>query len=103
MAAAGRCNRHLRPEPRLRAAAGCKPASKITGSTTDLFSGFNLDRVAAAPALLMSLNPRIGLKMKGGCGGRGIYRIKPLTSDVTFRLQTASTEACQPLEEWASR
>jgi hypothetical protein len=41
--------------------------------------------------------------MKGGCGGGGIYRIKPVTSDITFRLQTTTAEACKPLEEWASR
>src|SRR5947207_12417421 len=65
--------------------------------------GFNLDRVAGAPALLMSFDPRFGLKMKGGCGGGGIYRIKPAASGITFRLQTASPEACKPLEEWATR
>jgi hypothetical protein len=83
---------------------------EITGNTTDLFcyidcdgGGFNLDRAPAAPVLVMSFDPRIGLKMKGGCGGGGIYRIKPASSGLTFRLQTASAEACRPLEEWASR
>jgi hypothetical protein len=83
---------------------------QITGNTTDLYcyidcdgGGFSLDRAPATPALLMSFDPSIGLKMKGGCGGGGIYRIKPATSGVTFRLQTASAETCRPLEEWASR
>jgi hypothetical protein len=82
----------------------------IRPSTTSLFcyidcdgGGFELDRVAGAPAVAMSFDPRIGLKMKGGCGGGGIYRIKPATSEITFQLQTASAEACKPLEEWASR
>jgi hypothetical protein len=82
----------------------------ITPSTTNLFcyidcdgGGFDLDRVAGAPAVAMSFDPRIGLKMKGGCGGGGIYRIKPATSGITFRLQTAGAEACKPLEESASR
>ena len=54
----------------------------ITPSTTNLFcyidcdgGGFDLDRIPAAPAVAMSFDPRIGLKMKGGCGGGGIYRI----------------------------
>jgi hypothetical protein len=83
---------------------------RITGSTTNLGcyidcdgGGFDLDRVAGAPAVAMSFDPRIGLKMKGGCGGGGIYRVKPTTSGITFRLQTASPEACRPLEDWASR
>jgi hypothetical protein len=83
---------------------------QITGNTTNLgcyidCDGglFDLDRAPAAPALLMSFDPRFGLRMKGGCGGRGAYRIMPATSGITFRLQTASAEACRPLEEWASR
>ena len=83
---------------------------EITGSTTSLFcyidcdgGGFDLDRVAGTSALLMSYDPRFGLRMKGGCGGRGAYRIKPAASGITFRLETTGAEACRPLEEWASR
>lgn len=83
---------------------------EITGNTTDIGcyidcdgGGFGLERVPGTPALLMSFDPRIGLRMKGGCGGGGTYRIKPATSGITFRLQTASAEACKPLDEWASR
>jgi len=83
---------------------------EITGNTTDLFcyidcdgGGFILERVPGAPALLMSFDPRIGLRMKGGCGGRGSYRMLPSASGLTFRLRTASAETCKPLEEWASR
>ncbi len=81
-----------------------------TGNTTNIGcyidcdgGGFDLERVAGAAALSMTFDPRFGLRMKGGCGGGGRYRIKPVTSDITFRLQTASAEACKPLEEWASR
>jgi hypothetical protein len=42
--------------------------------------------------------------LKGGCGGGGIYRIKAASSSgIAFRLQTASAEACKPLEELANR
>ena len=81
-----------------------------TPNTTDLYcyidcdgGGFDLGRIAGAPAAAMSFDPRFGLSMKGGCGGRGAYRIKPATSGIAFRLETASTEACKSLEEWASR
>ena len=84
--------------------------SQITGNTTDLFcyidcdgGGFDVERVAGAPALTITFDPRIGLKMKGGCGGGWLDRIKPATSGIFFRLQTASTKTCEPLEEWASR
>jgi hypothetical protein len=83
---------------------------EIRGNTAGLLcyidcdgGGFGLERVAGASAMSMTFDPRIGLKMKGGCGGGGIYRIKPVTSDITFRLQTTTAEACKPLEEWASR
>ena len=78
--------------PRISAATSIATAAASTSTASP-----------ATPALLMSFEPRIGLKMKGGCGGGGIYRIKPATSGITFRLQTASAETCQPLEEWASR
>ena len=82
------------------------------GNTTNFYcyidcdgGGFDLDldRVAGATALLMSFDPRIGLRMKGGCGGRGVYGIMPASSEVTFRLQQASAEACKPLEDIANR
>jgi hypothetical protein len=83
---------------------------KVAGNTTSLGcyidcdgGGFGLERVRGSPALLMSFDPRFGLRMKGGCGGGGMYRIKPATTGITFQLQTASAETCRPLEEWASR
>jgi hypothetical protein len=83
---------------------------KITGSSTDVYcyidcdgGGFELRRVPGAPALAMSFDPRIGLKMKGGCGGGGTYRIMPATAEISFWLQTTSAEACNPLDDWASR
>jgi hypothetical protein len=83
---------------------------EITGSTTSLYcyidcdgGGFDLDRVVGASALLMSYDPRFGLRMKGGCGGRGSYRIRPAAAGIAFRLETTGAEACRPLEEWASR
>lgn len=83
---------------------------QIAGSTTSLFcyidcdgGGFDLERVVGAPALAMSFDPRIGLKMKGGCGGGGIYRIRPATADLAFRLQKAGPDTCRRPEEWASR
>ena len=51
----------------------------------------------------MSFDPRIGLRMKGGCGGGGIYRINPASAGVRFRLQATSAEACRPVREWAAR
>ena len=52
----------------------------------------------------MSFDAVHGLKMKGGCGGGGIYRIKATSSaGVAFRLQTARAEACEPLEELVKR
>jgi hypothetical protein len=37
---------------------------------------FDLERIAAAPAVTMAFDAVHGLRMKGGCGGGGIYRIK---------------------------
>ena len=83
---------------------------KITGSTSSLFcyidcdgGGFDLERAPDAPAVVMSFDPRIGLRMKGGCGGGGIYRINPASAGVRFRLQATSAEACRPVREWAAR
>ena len=84
---------------------------EITGSTTGMLcyidcdgGFFDVDRIAGAPALTMSFDAVHGLKMKGGCGGGGIYRIKATSSSgIAFRLQTASAEACKPLEELAKR
>lgn len=79
-------------------------------NTTGLFcyidcdgGGFNLHRVPVASAALVSFDPRFGLRMKKGCGGGGSYRIRPATSGITFRLQTAAAEACRSLEQWAER
>ena len=51
----------------------------------------------------MSFDPRIGLRMKGGCGGGGIYHIDSTSTGVTFRQQATSEEACRPVREWAAR
>jgi hypothetical protein len=64
---------------------------------------FGLERVAGAAALTMSFDPRIGLRMKGGCGGEGSYRIVPTASGTVFRLQPAGAEACRALEARAAR
>jgi hypothetical protein len=84
---------------------------EITGSTTGMLcyidcdgGFFDVDRIAGAPALTLSFDAVHGLKMKGGCGGGGIYRVKaPSSSGIAFRLQTASAEVCKPLEELAKR
>jgi hypothetical protein len=84
---------------------------QITGSATGMLcyidcdgGFFDLDRVAGVPAIAMSFDAVHGLKMKGGCGGGGIYRIKATSSSgIAFHLQTASAEACKPLEELAKR
>jgi hypothetical protein len=85
-------------------------ADKITANTVDLGcyidcdgGGFRLDRIARQPTLVLSFAPRLGLKMKGGCGGAGSYRIKPAHSEVAFRLARAGAEACRPLRQWAIR
>jgi hypothetical protein len=65
--------------------------------------GFDFHRLPAASAALVSFDPRIGLRMKKGCGGGGSYRIKPAGSGVAFRLQPAAAEACQPLQRWVAQ
>jgi hypothetical protein len=65
---------------------------------------FDVERIAGAPAVTMAFDAVHGLRMKGGCGGGGIYRIKAASSSgIVFRLQTASAETCKPLEELANR
>lgn len=84
---------------------------RITGSTTrmlcyiDCDGGFfGLERIAGAPALSLSFDDIHGLKMKGGCGGGGIYRVKASAPPkISFRLQVAKAEACRPVEEVAAR
>jgi hypothetical protein len=84
---------------------------QITASTTQLGcyidcdgGFFDLERVAGAPAVTMAFDAVHGLRMKRGCGGGGIYRVKaPSSSGILFRLQAASAETCRPLEELAAR
>jgi hypothetical protein len=84
---------------------------EIAGSTTGMLcyidcdgGFFDLERIGGAPALAISFDSVHGLKMKGGCGGGGIYRVKASSpSGIAFRLQTASAEACRLVETWAAR
>jgi hypothetical protein len=65
--------------------------------------GFELERVAGTDALAMQFDPRIGLRMKGGCGGGGAYSLRAAGKPAVFRLEKAAPATCRHLEDPAKR
>lgn len=65
--------------------------------------GFELERIAGREVLSMQFDPRVGLRMKAGCGGGGSYSLRAAGKPVAFRLQKAPAAACRHVEELAKR
>jgi hypothetical protein len=89
-------------------AGECPWYEREKGETNGLVCGidcdggmFGLTRVAGTKALELTFEPRIGLRMKWGCGGGGSARLMPSSGEISFRLEPVSAQECSPLEEWA--